>query len=184
MNHVVIDNYGASKKGTRHLIDNGFKNIAFISIDTQQIQMLDRAKGYQDAVDEAGLSSQVLELDFYDIKKQEGKNRIKALLTQNDTIDAVFFSTNYLTLTALGIIKDIDDELIDNMGILTFDDNDFFKINTPSISAVAQPLQEMAEEMMRIMFKLLKTKEKDLPLIQTVLETTLIPRDSSKKKVY
>ena len=184
MNHVVIDNYGASKKGTQHLIDNGFKNIAFISIDTQQIQMLDRAKGYQDAVDEAGLSSQVLELDFDDIKKQEGKNRIKALLTQNDTIDAVFFSTNYLTLTALEIIKDIDDELIDNMGILTFDDNDFFKINTPSISAVAQPLQEMAEEMMRIMFKLLKTKEKDLPLIQTVLETTLIPRDSSKKKVY
>ncbi|RXG25896.1 LacI family DNA-binding transcriptional regulator [Leeuwenhoekiella marinoflava] len=182
MHHVIIDNYGASKKGTQHLIDNGFKNIAFISIDTQQIQMIERARGYQDAVDEAGLSSQILELSFDDIRKQKGKDSVKNLLTQKENIDAVFFSTNYLTQTALEIIKDINPQLIYNLGILTFDDNDFFKINTPSISAVAQPLQEMGEELMRIMFKLLKkSKDKETPLMQTVLEATLIPRDSSRR---
>ncbi|MFI8378901.1 LacI family DNA-binding transcriptional regulator [Leeuwenhoekiella sp. NPDC079379] len=176
--HVVINNYVASKEATQHLIDNNFKKIALITTDTNQNQMLDRARGYEDAIKNAGLTSTILELPFKQINHKESSNLIQSLLLEND-IDAVFFSTNYLTQNALEIIKETNPQLIYNLGIVTFDDNDFFKINNPSISAVAQPLQEMAEELMRIMFKLLKTKDKDIPLIQTVLDAKLIPRDSS-----
>ena len=180
---VVINNYEAANKATQHLIDNGFKHPAFITIDTQQIQMLDRARGYRDAVAAAGLQSNILELPFESIQSAEGKQRITELLTGSNEIDSVFFSTNYLTQTSLEIIKDIDPKLIYDLGIVTFDDNEFFKINNPSITAVAQPLQEMGEELMRIMFKLLKANGKEeVPLMQSVLHAELIPRDSSKKK--
>lgn len=178
--HVIINNYEASKNAAQHLIDNNYKNIAYITIGTQQIQMLDRARAYKDAVNEAGLKSTILEIPFNQINKKEGNDLIKKLLNENKDIDAVFFSTNYLTQSALEIIKNMDPQLIYKIGIVTFDDNEFFRINTPSISAVAQPLQEMAEELMRIMFKLLKSKDKEIPLIQTVLEAKLIKRDSSK----
>ncbi|MAW95418.1 MULTISPECIES: LacI family DNA-binding transcriptional regulator [unclassified Leeuwenhoekiella] len=180
--YVTINNYDASKNGTKHLIANNYKNIAFITIDTNQIQMLDRTRGYEDAVKEAGLPSRILRLPFDEINKGKGFAKIETLVAQDIDLDAVFFSTNYLTQGALEIIKNFNPQLIAKLGILTFDDNEFFRINTPSISAVAQPLQEMAEEMMRIMFKLLKSKEKEIPLIQTVLDAKLIPRDSSLAK--
>lgn len=180
--YVTINNYDASKNGTKHLIANNYKNIAFITIDTNQIQMLDRTKGYEDAVREAGLKSRVVKLPFEDINKGKGFGKIETLVAQDTDLDAVFFSTNYLTQGALEIIKNFNPILINKLGILTFDDNEFFRINTPSISAVAQPLHEMAEELMRIMFKLLKAKDKDIPLIQTVLDAKLIPRDSSRGK--
>ncbi|WP_028374553.1 LacI family DNA-binding transcriptional regulator [Leeuwenhoekiella sp. MAR_2009_132] len=179
--HVVINNYVASKEATQHLINNNFKNIAFITTDTNQNQMLDRARGYEDAIKNAGLTSTILELPFKQINQKESSDLIQSLLLEKN-IDAVFFSTNYLTQTALEIIKETNPQLIYDLGIVTFDDNDFFKINNPSISAVAQPLQEMAEELMRIMFKLLKTKDKDIPLMQTVLDAKLIVRDSSFRK--
>ncbi|MGO4911542.1 LacI family DNA-binding transcriptional regulator [Leeuwenhoekiella sp. W20_SRS_FM14] len=179
--HVVINNYVASKEATQHLINNDFKNIAFITTDTNQNQMLDRARGYEDAIKNAGLTSTILELPFKQINQKESSDLIQSLFSEKN-IDAVFFSTNYLTQTALEIIKETNPQLIYDLGIVTFDDNDFFKINNPSISAVAQPLQEMAEELMRIMFKLLKTKDRDIPLLQTVLDAKLIVRDSSLKK--
>jgi len=182
VHHVVINNYAAAQNATQHLIDNGYKNIAFISIDTQQIQMKDRARGYRDAVKQAGLSPTVLELPFEEIHKPEGKNKIKELLTGSNGIDSVFFSTNYLTQASLEIIKELDPKLIYDLGIVTFDDNEFFRINTPSITAVAQPLQELGEELMRIMFKLLKKSDKKIPVIKSVLDAELLPRESSKKK--
>ncbi|MEH6408556.1 MAG: LacI family DNA-binding transcriptional regulator, partial [Leeuwenhoekiella sp.] len=46
-NHVIINNEKASYEATQHLIENGYKNISFITTDVQQTQMLDRLKGYE-----------------------------------------------------------------------------------------------------------------------------------------
>ena len=178
--HVIIDNFNASKSATAELIRNNFKKIAFITVDTNQNQMHDRANGYKKAISDAGLKSIILELPFNKINKPEGSKLIKSLLLEEE-IDAVFFSTNYLTQVALEIIKEVNPNLIYALGIITFDDNEFFKINNPSITAVAQPIEQIAKELMDIMFKILKSKDKKIPLIQKTLEASLKIRDSSKK---
>lgn len=178
--HVIIDNFNASKSATAELIRNNFKKIAFITVDTNQNQMHDRANGYKKAISDAGLKSIILELPFNKINKPEGSKLIKSLLLEEE-IDAVFFSTNYLTQVALEIIKEVNPNLIYALGIITFDDNEFFKINNPSITAVAQPIEQIAKELMDIMFKILKSKDKKIPLIQKTLEASLQIRDSSKK---
>ncbi len=177
--YVVIDNFQAAKAATEHLINNDFEKIAFITIDTPQNQMTDRFKGYSQAIEDAGLESIVLRLPFETINKKEGITSIETLLLKNN-IDAVFFSTNYLTQFAFEIIKKINPDLVYNLGIITFDDNEFFKINNPSITAVAQPIEQIAKELMDIMFKILKSKDKNIPLIQKTLEASLQIRDSSK----
>ena len=53
---------------------------------------------------------------------------------------------------------------------------------SPTISAFAQPVEDMAENLMRIMFQKLKNKENAKPE-QLVLEGTLVKRESSKAKV-
>ena len=180
--YVVIDNYAASDEATRHLIDNGYRNIAFICTDVQQLQMLDRKKGYIDAVEREGLPATILEIPFGDTDSAAGRELLRKFFTEQTDLDAVYFSTNYLTCSGLEVIREINSPSIAELGIVTFDDNELFRINTPTISAVAQPMEEIAQELMRIMLHLLKQKSKPSETMQVTLSAQLIPRGSSLPK--
>ena len=183
-NYVVIDNYAASRNATKHLVDNGFRRIAFITTDAPQVQMDDRLRGYRDEVEERCLRPTVLAIPYLGTDLETSRQLIHDLLTGHEALDAVYFSTNYLTLHGLKVIKEVYGSM-EAIGIVTFDDNDLFRINSPSITAVAQPLRELAEESMRILLLLLKNKRKDQAVanVQTVLQAELIPRESSMARV-
>src|SRR5699024_10259557 len=52
---VVINNQESAYHATKHLVDQGFKNIAFITIHSLQLQMQDRLNGYKMALEENDL---------------------------------------------------------------------------------------------------------------------------------
>ncbi|WP_116127290.1 LacI family DNA-binding transcriptional regulator [Lewinella sp. IMCC34183] len=181
--YVVIDNYDASYNATRHLIGNGYRDIAFVTTDVDQVQMNDRLCGYEEAVAAAGLPATVLRVPFGDTDSRRGRDQLRDFFTERHDVDAVFFSTNYLTQSGLEMIKETNVTSIEALGIVTFDDNELFRINTPSISAVAQPQEEIAQELMRIMLHLLKNREKTAETFKVTLKARLIPRGSSLAKV-
>ncbi len=181
--YVVIDNYAASRKATEHLIENGYRDIAFVTTDVQQTQMIDRLRGYADAMHAAGLRATPLRIPFTEVDFSGSRKSMRQLFSETDAMDAVFFATNYLTRNGLEVIKGMDAHRIGQLGILTFDDHELFRVNTPSISAVAQPLEEIGRELMRIMLQLLKGGGKKQDNVQVVLPTKLIPRESSLRKV-
>ena len=180
--YVIINNDQSAYDATKHLISNGYKNIGFITTDSQQLQMTGRLEGYKRAISDEKLQSNVLQVPYCELNSGKRTKLIKEFFTKNKSLDAIFFSTNYLTLHGLEVIKEIEHLDILNLGVIAFDDNDFFKIHTPSISAVAQPLQEMGNELMRIMLSMLKNKKDTEELNHVVLDTNFIERESSKTK--
>lgn len=180
-NYVVTNNAEATQKAIEHLVDNGFENIAYITLDTHQSQMEDRLMGYQEAISEHGLKEISLRLPFSKTISDQGDQEIKMFLKKHTEIDAILFATNYLTETGLEVIKRDFPGLIDRIGFITFDDSHLFKTYSPSITAVAQPTSEMAEQAMDIILELLKS-DKDIPNRKVILESSLIVRDSSKKR--
>lgn len=181
-NYVVTNNAQATQNAIDHLVSNGFENIAYITLDTHQSQMEDRLDGYTHAIKEHGLKEISLKLPFSKTISDQGDQEIKAFLEKHPEIDAILFATNYLTETGLEVIKGNFPGLIDRIGFITFDDSHLFKTYSPSITAVAQPTVEMAEKAMEIILKLLKS-DKELPTQKVVLESSLIVRDSSKKRL-
>lgn len=179
---VIIDNQQASYEGTKHLIENKFKNIAFITTDVKQTQMLKRQEGYSQAIKEAGLEEFVLQIPFNDVNTEKGRNMIHSFLQLNDKVDAVFFSTNYLTQSGILMIKKTNPDLINQLGVLTFDDNDLFQIYTPTISAIAQPMDKIGQEVMKIMLNLLDDKKTVEGIQNTSIAADLIVRESSAAK--
>ena len=177
-NYVVIDNAEASNNATRHLLENKYKNVAFVTTDVEQTQMSARLKGYREAVLSENLPEFVLKIPYSE-KPDSRKNTIKEFLLANPEVDAVFFATNYLTQDGLSVIKENFPSLLDKLGLITFDDNTLYEIFTPSISAVSQPLDEICRTLMAMMLKLLK-KENDQPVEQIVLQAKLKVRDSSQ----
>lgn len=182
-NYVVINNLKSVLTGTNHLIEMNYKNIAFITIDVDQVQMNGRLEGYKKAVLEAGLKQYILKIPYAEKGSEIGKHLLNEFLQDHTELDAVFFSTNYLTQIGLEVIREFHPQKINRIGIITFDDNDLFKIYSPPISAVAQPLQEIGEKLMEIMLDLLSEKTDLKDTKQIYLDTDLVIRESSRKKV-
>lgn len=181
-NYVVIDNEQSTYQGTQHLVERNYKNIGFITIDEDQIQMKGRLDGYLKSVRENSLKNFVLKIPYSETSSKKGKKQIQQFLKKNPDLDAVFFATNYLTQIGLEVLREDHPEKLQKIGIITFDDNDLFKIYSPSISAVAQPLKKIGKELMKIMMEMLQSDENIKSTRHVVLDTELIVRDSSSPR--
>ncbi|WP_417353147.1 LacI family DNA-binding transcriptional regulator [Flavobacterium alkalisoli] len=179
-NIVIVNNDEAAYNATEHLIKNQYRKIGFITTDTSQTQMLDRLNGYKRAISDNGLVSNILYIPYNETSTQLSRDLIYSFVADNPELDSLFFSTNYLALRGLESLKSDCDALKKNFGVVTFDDNEFFSICNPTITAVAQPLYQIGEELMKIMLNLLK-KIDDKPQ-KIILNTELKIRESSKPK--
>lgn len=181
-NSVTIDNQEATYNATSHLIKNNFNNIGFITTDSEQMQMCDRLHGYEKAVLENNLKPQILKIPYKETSNGKSKEFISNFLKKSANLDALFFATNYLTQTGLEALKEKSPNLIQEIGIITFDDNNLFEICTPSITAVSQPLREISNKLMNLLLPMLKHKEVKESTVNILLKAELIVRESSVLK--
>lgn len=183
-NYVVIDNKEASYNATKHLITNNYKNIGFITTDIEQTQMLDRLDGYKEAIAESNLTEHVIRMPFheYTLTRSKLESYIKKFIEDNPQLDALYFATNYLTISGLNVIKKNFPHYMDKLGIISFDDLDFFEFYTPTITAVNQPFLEIAQSLMDLMLNLLKDSKKNKAITKIKLKTNLEIRSSTLPK--
>ena len=177
--YVVVDNFNASKKAVQHLFNSGFENIALVTTSSDQTQMQERLNGYEKTILENGKKPRILKIPFNHSAEQNIK-AISAYIKKNKEIDAIFFSTNYLAFKGLEAISELKLAIPDDLAVVAFDDQDFFRIYNPSITAVAQPVKAISLKLIDILLQKMGSFEK--PVEKVVLSTNLIIRNSSVKK--
>jgi LacI family transcriptional regulator len=178
--YIGVDNIGSTYNAVKHLIDNGHKNIAFITLDSLQDQMQDRLNGYEKALTEHGLVNHVKEISFY----QDEENIIRhiiAYLERKPELDAVLFGTNYLGVSGLKAIRKLNRRVPEDLAIISFDDHPIFEMHSPDITAIAQPIEEISEKLITILLGRLNKTSKIKKIQSEVLSTELIIRGSSSK---
>jgi LacI family transcriptional regulator len=184
ISHVVINNSDATYTAINELIGNGFKNIGFVTLDSQQTQMVDRYKGYDKAIREHNLTNYTKAIPYQDIGTERIEQNIRKFVEEeHPELDALFFATNYLTISGLAALKSLDKVIPEDMAIIAFDDNDLFKLYSPPISAIAQPVEEMSIKLMEM---ILDQLQGNMEVKKVELPVQYINRGSStvQKKVY
>ncbi len=177
--YVIINNEESAYQATTHLINSGYKNIAFVTIDSLQPQMLDRLSGYEKALSEHGLSQFVKEI--YYKNSDQATQQIVSFLDRKQQIDAIFFATNYLCVSGLKALSQKGLNIPGQIGIVSFDDYELFELYTPSVTTVSQPTNTIAEEAISLLLSRLKKLAKENKPQKIVIPTTLIIRKSSIK---
>ncbi|WP_069659225.1 LacI family DNA-binding transcriptional regulator [Arcticibacter eurypsychrophilus] len=178
---VEVDNSSSTYNAIKHLIDGGFKNIGFVTLISVQSQMLGRLQGYKSALSEHDLKEHVMEIPF-STDPENNINHILSFLENKKGLDAVLFGTNYLAISGLKAIKRLGLTIPDDLAVIAFDDHDLFELSSPTITAITQPIAEIANEVITILLKKLNSD----PLVtienqSVVLPTSMIIRGSSKK---
>lgn len=178
--YIVVDNEGSTYGAVNHLIKSGYKNIAFITLDSLQTQMQDRLKGYEKALNEHNLPHQVKEISYY----QDDENIIRhivSFLERKPGLDAVVFGTNYLGVSGLKAIKRLGKRVPEDLAVISFDDHALFELHSPDITAISQPIEEISEMLITILLGRLNKTSKIKKIQSGVLMPELIVRGSSKK---
>jgi LacI family transcriptional regulator len=178
--YVTIDNLSGSLDAVNYLAKKGYRKIALITNDTDQLQMQQRLDGYA-----LGLKKNNFQLNKGIIKKipfglsnSKVVKEIKQFVNTNQkNIDAVFFTSNNLGVAGLEALRALKIKIPGDLGVICFDDNDLFRLGTPGITVVSQPIKQMAKKAVEILVQQMDKQAKNNAHI--VLNTSLIERESA-----
>lgn len=181
-NYVGIDNFGSSYQAARHLLSQGFEKIAFVTLESEQTQMQERLEGYEKALALNNKTCLIEKVQFTETSDLMVAH-ISAFLRVNPDVDAVIFATNYLGIAGLEAIKKLNLKIPAQIGVIAFDDHDLFRLYSPSITSIRQPVADIAEHLLKILLKNLDNAlpDKNAKVESVVLSPSLIIRESSQR---
>ncbi|NGM73401.1 LacI family DNA-binding transcriptional regulator [Sphingobacterium sp. SGL-16] len=144
---VISENVEGAYQGTMFLLEQkNAKRIGFVTTNSIQSQMKGRLEGYMKAVDNVGMDLLVKKINPAQTE-EEVVSQLKDFISDNK-LDAVLFATNYLAINGLKAIKQYQLE-VDKL--ISFDENTTFGLVNPPVSAISQNIQEIAQEVVRIL---------------------------------
>ena len=175
---VTVDNYLGAYQATRLLLERGYERVGLVTTNSAQVQMAEREKGYHAAMRESGVAEDkhhVLRIPF-DMTDEETVQSIARLMEEKEGLDAIFFTTNYLGVAGLEAVRIAGRRVPVDLGIICFDDSILFRLGSPSVSVVAQPIREIGEQAVRMVVEMISKKVVNQH--KMMLSPVLIQRDS------
>jgi LacI family transcriptional regulator len=160
VSHVVMDNYEGAFSATQFLIKKGRKNIAVVNNESGMIQMQSREEGYRAAMKEEGIydASLVLHLNYHSTEESRIADILR-FFKKHPQIDAVLFLANYMGLAGLQAFREMGLRIPEDLSVISFDDHDSFRLHSPTITVVAQPIKEIAEKTIKLLMDQMTNEE-------------------------
>lgn len=162
---VLVDNFEGTKLGMEHLLETGYRNIGLITVDLNQIQMMERERGYRETLELRGINveeSNILRLPYHSAH-EPAVEAIRKFLKANDKLDAVFFATNYLGVCGLEAIQQLKWKIPGRLAVVCFDDHDLFRLFSPGITIIRQPIRDIAKSALQLLMRQLDKLPAELP---------------------
>jgi LacI family transcriptional regulator len=178
---VLVDNTDAVAQGMQHLFTKGYKNIGFVTVDLDTIQMEQRLDGYITSLARQGMrlnKDWILKIPFIH-QREEALDSIAMLLKSNPELDALFFATNYLGILGLECIGRLKMAIPEDIAVISFDDHDLFRLYPPGITCIEQPVEPIAKKAVELLMQQLDNTDNNVEKTQVELAAKLIERGST-----
>lgn len=178
---IVTDDFTSGFNATDHLIKNGCRDIAYLSLSEMLSNDNKRRQGYLEA------------LNKYDIKINESRiikcngdekynyKKIKQLFQSDNRPDGVFASVEKLALTSYYVCNDLKIKIPDTVKIICFSNLRTAPLLNPSLTTITQPAFEMGKQAAAILFKHLDKNHTHIPNENIIIVSELIKRNSTKR---
>jgi LacI family transcriptional regulator len=171
-NSVSINNYNGSQKAIQHLLENKHRRIGIIAYQTSLFHLNERIRG---AVDLLADNAMVGKIRISSIN-QDIASTINGFLSDPNPVDAIFFTTNLLTISGLKHINSLGLKVPDQLAVVGFDETDTFDLFYTPISYVRQPMLELGINSIKLLLNAIE----DIRNIEKIeLDTELIVQNSS-----
>lgn len=179
---VVIDNYSAGYKATKHLISQGCVRIAHLTAGSEFSIYHERKKGYLDALKEANLPiEEELIIRLSAVTYEEAELACNKLFDLKKRPDGLFAPGDILGVSAIQIAKKRGIKVPEELAVIGFNDDPISRIIDPNLSTITHPAAKMGQASAEIILKSLKSPLVDEAKEITFLNTEVLVRESSKR---
>ncbi len=178
---VITDDYHSGVKATTHLIEQGCKRIALLSI-SQNLSICNyRLNGYLSALKSNKIKKDNSLVVFCNSCPDRNYDVIKKLLKRKNRPDGVFALVEKLAISTYSVCKELKLRIPEDIKVITFSNSYTVDWLNPSLTTITQPAYEMGREAGEILFTLIEKKEYYYLQEQIVLKSKLMERNSTQK---
>src|SRR5690606_32299738 len=126
INTVGINNYQTSFSVVEHIVRNGYKKPAMVTLNADLFHMQERALGFKNGVTELlGIKNPEIVEIKEEVLSEEIESKMLNLIKEG--VDLVYFSTNKIAMEGLAILVKHNIKVPDEIGIICFDEADAYK---------------------------------------------------------
>lgn len=146
LSYVEVDHEAGSRLAVKHLVERGYRRIAYIggqeTSPSNQIRLL----AYQQTLQENGLVADPKLISFGGFNLESGYERIGKMMGLKNPPDAVFCSNDIIALGVLQYARDHNIHVPKDFGIIGFDDINYASLPQINLSSVSQPRDKLGEQ--------------------------------------
>lgn len=178
---ILLDNYEGAYQAVKHLLDRGYRRIAYLGGRTNLSISNTREQGYRDAITQFGLEVDDAINIHGDFDRNYAYQTVKNLLANTENRpDAFFAVSDRLAIGAFQAIKDLGLRMPQDVGLIGFNDEPIMALLSPSVSSVAQPVFEMGKMAARIFIEQLNSDSNSSKRVE-IFNPKLNIRESSMR---
>lgn len=179
---VVANNFKGAYEATKHLLEQGFKNIAHITNSSFLSISKERLAGYKAALNEFGVAADDRLIRYCPhggMIVDEVKEALNSLFTLTQQPDAILTAGDRITTTCFGLLKQRSNQSIAICGFSNTPSGDLF---SPSLSVVRQPAFETGEKATELLIRMIESKRPTVEFEMVMLDTELVVRESTGRR--
>jgi len=148
---VTTDNRSGGALIADHLIDNGYKRIAFLAGWEQASTQRERERGFLEAMQEKGVALHCRGIGNFDFDMT--KEAVRQMLQSEERPDAIFFANDHMAFAGVGVIeREFGLRIPEEIAVVGFDDVPLAAWPTFELTTVRQPAEAMVLETLRLLF--------------------------------
>lgn len=174
---VKIDDYIQAFFLVEHLIRSGRKNIVYLAGPSYIENAIERRKGYKDALDKFHVPYNKEYVIDAGVNFEDGERAMEMLIEKGISFDAVFCFTEMVALGAKSCLQKHHFSIPADVAIGCISGTTLCVLVHPSVTAVEQPVEQIAREAFRLLIE--KLNDASAPDETVVLRAEMIIREST-----
>lgn len=160
---VAVDNVAVSQRVVGHLLDLGHERVAIVCGDLVDSSARQRLDGYEAALRERGMAVDPAYVVGGQWRVEGGYEAARQLMQRDEPPTAIFAANYGMAIGVLTWMKNNDLRLPEDLSLVSFDDVPLFRLHEPGITAIAQPINGIADSVANLVVARLGSGEQRPP---------------------
>ncbi len=172
---VDVNNHKGGEQATLRLIEAGYKRIAIMGYDKNKVFSKQRIEGYKNVMSNFGYDPLIL---GGEANKTDGYRIMSELLDLKEIPDAVICSNELMSIGVLRAIQERNLKVPEDIGIISFDNDQIAELAYPQISTVKTDVFELGVQSAKLLFDIIEDNHEYSQ--QVMISTTIKERETIK----
>lgn len=174
--NIAMDDCAAAVAATEHLISLGHRKIGFVSGRAEYLASKERLEGFRQAMSQGKLAIDKEWEQPGDFSFASGESAADKLLSLDNRPTAIIASNDEMAFAVLHKANQHGISVPDALSVVSFDDTPGVRFSVPPLTAIRQPIAEMAA---RAASELMSADAKDLHGLEITLPFKFIIRGTT-----